>query len=116
MYAEATRTVTESTTFLWQRALSNALITFRGAAIRWAADIKRMYVARKHTFLTERVSLDTYSKYPYLILFEFEEDPWATNSDFTLTPIFNRIIRDVQNGLEDRIAAEANAAPRPQRP
>ena len=75
-----------------------------------------MYIARKHTYLTERVDRKTYSKYPWLIAFEFEEDPWATNSDFTLGPAFVRVINDVQKGLDDTIAANAATARRQQRP
>ncbi|MDC0525679.1 reverse transcriptase family protein [bacterium] len=116
MYAEATKTEKEGTIFLWQRALLNALHSFRGAVVKWAVEIKRMYIARKHTFLTERVDRKTYAKYPYLVLFEFEEDPWATNSDFTLGPIFVRVINDVQSGLDHSIATQTNTAPRPQRP
>ena len=111
VYAETTKTETEGTTFLWQRVLFNALFTFRDAAVRWAVNIKRMYIARKYSFLTERVEFKTYSKYPYLVRFYIEDDNTA-NSDFHLTPIFLRTMDDVKQGLDARIANDAAAAPR----
>ena len=90
-YQDGARGSTLLTLFSWQHAYLGALKRLRTAALRWAHTIRRHYVSRKYSKLTEQVAEDNRKRFETIITV----GPQGHNS---ITPaLANEIQRAEQN-------------------
>ena len=92
-YADITKTALEGAIFSWQRAYLGALKRLRTAALRWAHTIRRHYVSRKYSKLTEQVTEDNRKRFDMIIMV----GPQGHNS---ITPALAKEIQWAEQNVE----------------
>ena len=96
-YADITKTALEGALFSWQPAYLGALKRLRTAALRWAHTIRRHYVSRKYSKLTEQVTEDNRKRFDMIIMV----GPQGHNS---ITPALANEIQRSGSEIRSRIA------------
>ena len=97
-YAALTRVHREGAVFVWQSTFYKTLTKFREAVIRYAAQIRRHYVHRKHTNLTAIVPTSQRARFNTLIAIQ-------PDGTYTLTDALTQAIQDAKLAHEARGAA-----------
>ena len=99
-YAALTRVHKEGAIFTWQSTFYATLTKFSEAARRYAVQIRRHYIQRKHTNLTAIVPASQRARFNTLIAIQ-------PDGKFTLTDAFTQAIQDAKTAHETQIALVA---------
>ena len=97
-YAALTRVHREGAAFVWQSTFYTALTKFREAVVRYAIQIRRHYIHRKHTNLTAIVPTSQRARFHTLIAIQ-------PDGTYTLTDALTQAIQDAKLAHEARGAA-----------
>ena len=73
--------------FIWQVTYREALLSFRGAAMRYATKLKRLNATRKYTSRTSVAPEEAYSKYKQIINIQ-------RNGTSSISPAFQQAINN----------------------
>ena len=97
-YAALTRVHKEGAAFVWQSTFYTTLTKFREAVTRYAVQIRRHYIQRKHTNLTAIVPASQRTRFNTLITIQLD-------GTYTLTDALTQAIQDAKLAHETRVAA-----------
>ena len=99
-YAALTRVHKEGAIFTWQSTFYTTLTKFREAVIRYAVQIRRHYIQRKHTNLTAIVPASQRARFNTLITIQLD-------GTYTLTDALTQAIQDAKLAHETAVGAAA---------
>ena len=102
-YAALTRVHREGAIFVWQSTFYTTLTKFREAVIRYAVQIRRHYIHRNHTNLTEVVPATQRARFSTLLIIQ-------QDGLYTLTDALTKAIQDAKLAHEAQIAQVAGPA------
>ena len=97
-YTALSRVHREGAIFVWQSTFYTPLTKFREAVIRYAVQIRRHYIHRKHTNFTEVVPATQRARFSTLL--NIQQD-----GTYTLTDALTQAIQDAKLAHETRVAA-----------
>ena len=99
-YAALTRVHKEGAIFNWQSTFYTTLTKFREAVIRYAVQVRRHYIQRKHTNLTAIVPASQRARFNTLLTIQLD-------GTYTLTDALTQAIQDAKLAHETAVGVAA---------